>query len=50
MIDVAAAMLGQIGAMMTRLSPGSISACVAIISAVIPELETAIRSLPTGAR
>ena len=48
MIDTAAAMFGQIGATMTRLSPGSISAWATIIRAVMPELVTATRSIATG--
>ena len=48
MIDTEAAMLGQIGAMMTRLSPGSMSASATSINALMPELDTTIRSAAVG--
>ena len=48
MIDTAAAMLGHTGATMTRLSRGSISACVTSISADMPELDTTIRLAAVG--
>ncbi|HEX5317930.1 MAG TPA: hypothetical protein VFW46_02160 [Stellaceae bacterium] len=44
MIDTAAAILGQIGATITKLSPGSISICATSISAFMPALVTATRS------
>jgi len=48
MIDTAAAMWGHTGAMMTKLSPGSISASATSISTAMPELDTTTRSAPVG--